>query len=331
MPQKNDEPGEPGNGVHRLNDRERDCLELVAAGKNSKQIGRELDVPHLTVDDRIKSACRKLGASNRTHAAQIYMWEIYGLKSHSSSDSPILVPEIRGIPDAPHPSDKRLSTGESDGSDEYDRDRVRRLVSLRDSRRGKVRPKDSHPFATFFWGTNKLSAGRRILISLAIALGFVVAVGTLINGMSTLARLLDAPKGAVSKGGGQGEYLNMLKERLAAANMVATQLARAEAAVDHAIAEIGSLVNALPASQAAVNLSPVVGDTAYGHIQDVFAYILACRSKLVAFHHELDRIKNNHAGLRNFHITATGDAVKVLEPQGLNDDAATASAEARAA
>ncbi|WP_447763438.1 helix-turn-helix domain-containing protein [Sphingopyxis panaciterrae] len=331
MPRKNDEPGEPGSGVHRLNPRERDCLLLVAAGKNSKQIGRELDVPHLTVDDRIKSACRKLSASNRTHAAQIYMAEIYGVKTDGSSGTPILGPEFRGIPNGARPGDKGASAGESDGSDEYDRDRVRRLVSLGDSRRGKVRPKDSYPFATFFWGTNKLSAGRRILISLAIALGFVVAVGTVINGMSALARLLEAPKGTVSKGAGRGEYQNMLKERLAAANMVATELAEAEAAVDNAIAKIGSLVNALPASQAAVNLSPVVGDTAYAHIQDVFASILTGRSKLVAFHHELDRIKNNHAGLRNFRITATGDAVKILEPQGLNDDAATASDEAQAA
>lgn len=331
MPQKNEEPGEPGSGVHRLNDRERDCLVLVAAGKNSKQIGRELEVPHLTVDDRIKSACRKLGASNRTHAAQIYISAISNAKTDTSNKAPILGPEFRGIPNQAHPGDKRASAGESDGSDEYDRDRVRRLVSLRDPGCGKSRSKDSHPFATFFWGTNKLSAGRRILISLAIALGFVIAVGTLINGMSALARLLDAPEGTVSKEGGRGESQNMLKERLAAANMVASELAEAEAAVDHAIAKIGKLVNALPAGQAAVNLSPVVGDTAYGHIQDVFASILAGRSKLVAFHHELDRIKNNHTGLRNFRITATGDAVKVLEPQGLNDDATTASAEAQAA
>lgn len=202
MPRKNEESDGPGYGVHRLNAGERACLDLVAEGKVSKQIGRELDVPPNTVDDRIRSACRKLGANNRTHAAQIYVAAIYGAKPSPSGDTSILRPENRAIPDPPRSSDKRPSTGESDGSDDYDRERLRRLVSLGDSRRGEVRTGHSHPIASFFWGTNKLSAGRRIAIILFIALGFVVAVGTLVNGLTALSRLLEAPQRAATNQGG---------------------------------------------------------------------------------------------------------------------------------
>lgn len=324
----NEEPGKPGSGVDRLNAGERACLLLVAEGQSSKQIGRQLDVRPNTVDDRIRSACRKLKANNRAHAAQIYVAAISQTKTEAFEDTSILRPENSGIPVGADPSDKRSSAGESDGSDEYGRERLHRLVSLLDSGRGKVRPKRSHPFATFFWGINKLPAGRRILIILAIALGFLVAVGTMVNGLTALSKLLDSPRGTASEGSGQGRN-EMLKERLAAANKIATELAEAEAAIDLAIARLGVLVTSLPDAQTAAKLSPVVGNVAYGHIQGAVASLFAGRSSLVDFHHEMDRIKDR-VGLRNFRITATGDAVKILEPQGRNDDHATAS-EAQAA
>ncbi|MGV7123070.1 LuxR C-terminal-related transcriptional regulator [Sphingopyxis sp. 550A] len=324
----NEEPGKPGSGVDRLNAGERACLLLVAKGKSSKQIGREIEVPPNTVDDRIRSACRKLGANNRAHAAQIYMTAISHGKTAAFTDTSNLRHGNSGIPGGPEAGDTGASAGESDGSDEYSRERLHRLVSLRDSGRGKVRPNRSHPFATFFWGINRLPTGRRILIILAIALGFLVAVGTMVNGLTTLSRLLDASGGTASNGGGEGRN-DMLKERLAAANKIATELAEAEAAIDLAIAKLGALVTSLPDAQTAAKLSPVVGDAAYGHIQGAVVSLFTGRSSLVAFHHEMDRIKDR-VGLRNFRITATGDAVKILDPQGRNDDAATAS-EAQAA
>jgi hypothetical protein len=117
----------------------------------------------------------------------------------------------------------------------------------------------------------------------------------------------------------------MLKQRLATANKVATQLSEAEAAFDLAIAKLGALTNLLPEAQAAAKLSPVVGDAADGHLHGAVAAMFTGRTNLVALHHELDKIRN-HVGLRNFRVTATGDAVKILEPQGRNDDAALAAA-----
>lgn len=330
MPQESDEPSGSSCQVHRLNEGERACLALVAEGKSSKQIARDLNVSKpYTIDDRIRSACRKLNANNRAHAAQIYMAAISDGKTISSGTSSILGLEYSDIPGGQYPRHKRASAGESDGSDEYDRERIHRLVSLSDSSRGRVRPRNKHLIATIFWGTNSLSTGRRILTILAIAFGFVVAVGTVINGLTALSKMLEAPEGAVSNRGGGGSK-NMLKERLAAANKVATDLAEAEAAFDLAIAKMGALVTSLPSAQAAVKLSPVAGDTAYGHIQGAVASLFAARSNLVAFHHEMDGIKN-HVGLKNFRVTGAGDAVKILEPQGLNDDGTVTASEAKAA
>ena len=311
----------------RLNAGERICLELVAEGKSSKSIARDLDLSPHTVDDRIRSACEKLGAGNRTQAAKIYWTSVHVGKSETYDETSILRYENSGILAGDVSGNNGPSAGESDGSDEYDRERLRRLVSLRDSRSGKVRPKQSHPFATFFWGTNKLSAGRRILVILAIALGFLVAVGTMVNGLTALSRLVRTPEGPPAQA--VEGVKNMLKERLAAANKIATELAEAEAAIDLAIAKVGALVNSLPSAQAAARLSPVVGDTAYGHIEGTVLSLFKGRSNLVAFHHEMDRIKT-HVGLKNFRVVGTGDAVKILEPQGRNDDGAVAS-EAQAA
>jgi hypothetical protein len=132
-------------------------------------------------------------------------------------------------------------------------------------------------------------------------------------------------EGAKAREGG-----NMLKKRLAAANGVATKLSDAERAIDAAIAKVGALMTHLPEAQSAANVSPVVGDNAYDDLQAAISSLFATRSRMVAFHHKVDDIRNQ-MGLRRFRIVGTGDAAKILEPQGLNDDAATSSGDVRAA
>src|SRR3546814_19954598 len=48
------------------------------------------------------------------------------------------------------------------------------------------------------------------------------------------------------------------------------------------------------------------------------------RSHAVALHHALDEVKTG-IGLRNFRVVGTGDAGKILRPEGRNDDAAIAA------
>jgi len=110
----------------------------------------------------------------------------------------------------------------------------------------------------------------------------------------------------------------MLKERMEIANNVATALFDAEAAIDAAIVAVGALANLLPQAQGAAKLSPVVGDAAFGHLGISVKGLFESRSGIVALHHELDTVKTA-MGLRNFRIVGTGDAAKILRPEGLND------------
>src|SRR3546814_10417971 len=115
----------------------------------------------------------------------------------------------------------------------------------------------------------------------------------------------------------------MLTERRNAANEVAAKLFEAEAAIDHAIVAIGALASAMPQAQAAAKLSTVVGSDAYAHLGATVAALFEGRSHAVALHHALDEVKTG-IGLRNFRVVGTGDAGKILRPEGRNDDAAIA-------
>lgn len=54
-----------------LTPREQDVLRRVAEGKLNKEIARDLDIQEVTVKLHVKTLSRKLGASNRTHAAML--------------------------------------------------------------------------------------------------------------------------------------------------------------------------------------------------------------------------------------------------------------------
>ena len=58
-----------GTTTPPLTKREREVLKLVAQGKTSEQIARELVLVKRTVDFHVENACRKLGVDNRTAAA----------------------------------------------------------------------------------------------------------------------------------------------------------------------------------------------------------------------------------------------------------------------
>ncbi|ABQ66763.1 helix-turn-helix transcriptional regulator [Rhizorhabdus wittichii DC-6] len=55
--------------ISKLTARQRDCLRLVLHHKQSKEIGRELGISPMTVDNHFRSAIQTLGVSNRLEAA----------------------------------------------------------------------------------------------------------------------------------------------------------------------------------------------------------------------------------------------------------------------
>lgn len=57
--------------AERLTPREREVVERLCRGLSNKEIARELELQEVTVKLHVKTACRKLEARNRTHAAMI--------------------------------------------------------------------------------------------------------------------------------------------------------------------------------------------------------------------------------------------------------------------
>src|SRR3546814_17282546 len=106
----------------------------------------------------------------------------------------------------------------------------------------------------------------------------------------------------------------MLKERLAIANKVAREVHDAETAIDLAIAKLGILATSLPQAQAAAKLSSVVGDRAFGHLQDAIANSFSGRASLVALHNELEPVKAR-MGLRTV-VVGTGHLGKLVPGSG---------------
>ena len=55
-----------------LTDRQRQCLEGFVARKTAKQIGRELSITHHAVEQHLKAARKKLGATDTIEAVRRY-------------------------------------------------------------------------------------------------------------------------------------------------------------------------------------------------------------------------------------------------------------------
>ena len=58
-------------GKIQLSPREREVLTLVAQGDSAVAISEVLAISKRTVDEHVRSAIRKLGAKNRTHAVAL--------------------------------------------------------------------------------------------------------------------------------------------------------------------------------------------------------------------------------------------------------------------
>jgi DNA-binding CsgD family transcriptional regulator len=59
------------DNIKKLTERQRACLELVAKGFTSKQIGRKLGISHSTVDNHILIATQALGVADRREAGRL--------------------------------------------------------------------------------------------------------------------------------------------------------------------------------------------------------------------------------------------------------------------
>ncbi len=64
-------PTDSGRESLPLSDRECECLQLIASGKTSWEIGEILGISHHTVNAHIRNIVRKLAVTSRPHAVAV--------------------------------------------------------------------------------------------------------------------------------------------------------------------------------------------------------------------------------------------------------------------
>jgi DNA-binding CsgD family transcriptional regulator len=180
--------------IATLGEGEIECLRLVGEGLGSKAIARRLGLSPHTVDARLKATCRKLGTNSRFVAAKM-LADNPPLSDENTPASPDtkLVYENVSLPSAPVAADKGASAGEGDGPGDLDHTMPRKTGSITDSGSGGAWLEPDHPIAKFFGGENRFSVWQRLLVTLAIAMGSVIAFGVLVNGLVGISRLISSP------------------------------------------------------------------------------------------------------------------------------------------
>lgn len=186
--------GEAGRLLATLGEGEIACLRLVSEGLGSKAIARRLGLSPHTVDARLKATCRKLGTNSRFVAAKM-LADNRLLPIDIVEDSPDtkLVYENVSLPNGPVAADKQASAGEGDGPGDLDHSMPPKPGAMPVSGSGGAWLEPDHPIAKFFGGENRLSVWQRLLVSLAIAMGSVIAFGVLVNGLVGISRLVSSP------------------------------------------------------------------------------------------------------------------------------------------
>lgn len=169
----------------KLNDGQRQCLRLVLAHLNSKEISRELGVSPHTVDQRLRQAMRSLGASSRFEAARKFA-EYEGGETYQ--------PLIYQSSDVEKISNSK-TVGLSDGRDELDPNGEGEYLSTTGDNISSAvmeKPRSSSnrlPFPRFRGEKNTLSTWERIGWIIVIAIGSAVSFGGILSGLEALSRL----------------------------------------------------------------------------------------------------------------------------------------------
>ncbi len=164
---------------------QRDCLRLVLAHLNSKEIGRELGISPHTVDQRLRGSMRVLGVSTRFEAARKFA-ELEG--------APAYQPLI-------YQSSDVENSGESaklDLSNKRDTEVADHLISDRSNfedgtaalQMDRQASRSSRlPFPRARGEKNELSSIERLGWIIVIAIGSAVSFGGILAGLEALSRL----------------------------------------------------------------------------------------------------------------------------------------------
>ncbi|ASK89877.1 helix-turn-helix domain-containing protein [Sphingorhabdus sp. SMR4y] len=173
------------SNIDRLNDGQRDCLRLVLAHLNSKEIARELGISPHTVDQRLRTAMRILNVPSRFEAARKFAAE-----DQQQAYQPLIYQASRVEPAG--------EIGEQEPSSRTSQDRKAGATDdCADAKSGSV-VQASEPFEVsyrslplprFRGEENRLAVVARLGWILAIAIGGALSFGGLVAGLEALSRL----------------------------------------------------------------------------------------------------------------------------------------------
>ncbi|ATW03861.1 LuxR C-terminal-related transcriptional regulator [Sphingorhabdus sp. YGSMI21] len=173
------------SNIDRLNDGQRDCLRLVLAHLNSKEIARELGVSPHTVDQRLRTAMRILNVQSRFEAARKFAAE-----NQQQSYQPLIYQsstvELAGQTSEQGSSSGRPKDRKTGGTDDgANADSGSAIVALEQAEITR-RP---FPLPRFRGEKNRLATVERLGWILAIAIGSALSFGGLVAGLEALSRL----------------------------------------------------------------------------------------------------------------------------------------------
>lgn len=80
----------------QLSPREAEVLKWIACGKTYNEISQFLELSAETVRSHLKAACRKLNATNKTHATAIAL--VFGFIQVDKSQRGMVLPILFGLP-----------------------------------------------------------------------------------------------------------------------------------------------------------------------------------------------------------------------------------------
>ncbi|WP_339826754.1 helix-turn-helix transcriptional regulator [uncultured Parasphingorhabdus sp.] len=171
--------------TERLNDGQRDCLRLVLAHHNSKEIARKLGVSPHTVDQRLRTAIRILEVQSRFEAARKFAaFEADDRYQPLIYQMPDVEPGRKnGEPDSSTGRTVRDRTGSTDDISNADGNIAIMTFGKSEFRHPRL------PVPRYRGERNNLGTVERLGWILAIAIGSALSFGGLIAGLEALSRL----------------------------------------------------------------------------------------------------------------------------------------------
>jgi DNA-binding CsgD family transcriptional regulator len=167
--------------VARLSQGQLDCLRLVDAHLNSKEIAVELDISPHTVDQRIRGALQILGVERRAQAARLVA-SVSGPYQRLIHQPPYIEPSVPAEHQDPTVS---IQIRHADRAGKAGDPGL-----LTEQRTGHSRSSLQLPFATRSTPRNEMSVGVRLLWIVLIATGAAFSAGMYLAGLESLSRLL---------------------------------------------------------------------------------------------------------------------------------------------